>query len=86
MDLDERSKLLEGLLKLAADAETNPWSGRLYVAAALWLETEIRREGGPSHDPATSIAAEVVRHREFGPEPELFRGCVDAWLYPTKEG
>lgn len=86
MDIKAKSKIVEGLMQIASDETTNPWSGRIYMAAAHWLEAELMQAGGPSNDPDLMIAGEKVEHRELGAEPFGFRDLVNTWLNPAKYG
>ena len=73
---------MEQLVLLALDRNTGAWSARLYVATALWLESE---PGSQGRDSLTS-AAERVKKRERGTEPANFRGLLESWLAPARYG
>jgi hypothetical protein len=85
MTNDQKRTLVDQLAQLAADPSTAPWPARLYAAAAVWLEAERERQPGDDRTSLT-IATERVKKKGTGEPPELFAGCITAWLGEVVDG
>jgi len=82
MNDQQKRQLVDQLVLVATDPKTGAWSARLFVATALWLETELGSRGKDS----LTVAAERIRKRERGTEPANFRALLDSWLAPARYG
>jgi hypothetical protein len=83
MTVEEKFKVVDQLTELA-DTASNAWASRLFMAAALWLRTEIIHTGGPNIQATAAIdqAIERVGKRERGERPVAFDSFIKGWLYP----
>lgn len=84
MTEEAKQHLADQLADLASDAGTEPWPARLYMLAALWLETE--REHNSDDRTVLTVAWERVKAKAIGEPPEGFRGCVASWLGELVDG
>jgi hypothetical protein len=84
MTNEAKAHLVEQLSALADDPRTETWNARLYMAAAHLIAAECVKAGTDTDGTALGIISERVQKRDRGPEPEGFRGCVNAWLDPAR--
>jgi len=75
---DGKRTLVDQLVDLATDTRTGAWPARLYIAAALWLESE-REPDGDDRTFLTGVC-ERVKARATDTVPEFFDGFIRAWL------
>lgn len=82
IDVQDQPKrgVVDHLVAIATDPATPPWSARLYLAAALQLESE--RPHGPGDDDRSSLTIATERVKARAPEPMSgsFRSFLRAWL------